>query len=85
MERDDIAGVSVGCQQIREFDLTVKRIHIVTILVDFVVPNPSHGVADLESGFRCRRAWFHIRYVNAASFAFFTGELTQLRIARGEE
>ena len=82
MERDNVAGVCVRCKQVCEFDLSIKRIDVVAVLVDFIVPDRCDDVANLESSFHCRRARFHIGNVNAAGFAFSCGELTQLRIAR---
>src|SRR5207249_11222288 len=81
MERDNVTGVSMRCQQICEFDLAKKPIYVVAILVDLIVPDGCHDIAHLESGLHCRGACFHIRNVNAASFSFFSSELTQLRIA----
>ena len=82
MERDNVARVSVSCQQICKFDLAVKWVHIVAILVDFMIPDRSHDIPNLKSGLHRRRAWFHIRNVDAAAFAFLFGELAQFWIAR---
>ena len=73
------------CQQVGKLNLAVEPIHIVAILIDFVVPDARHDVANLESGFHCRRARLHIGHVNAAAFALFSGELTQFRIACREK
>src|SRR5437660_11364422 len=84
-ERNHVPGVRMRCQQIGELDLAVKAIHIVTILIDFIVPDARHDVPNLESGFHYRRAWLDVANVNTAAFALFTGELTQLRIAQWKE
>jgi hypothetical protein len=72
-------------KQICELDLPVERIHIVAILVDFAICNCRHDVADLQPGFHCRHIRFHIRNVNAAALAFFSGKLAQFRIAGWEK
>ena len=46
-ERNNVAGVRMRCQQIGELDLAVKAIHIVTILIDFIVPDARHDVPNL--------------------------------------
>src|SRR5882724_7660507 len=85
VERDNITRVSMSCQQIGEFDLAVEWVHVISILVDLMIPDRSHDVAHLKSGLHRRCARFHIRNVHAAAFAFFLGELTQFWIARGKE
>jgi hypothetical protein len=76
----------VSGKQIREFDLAVKGIHVVAVLIDFIVRDCSHDVAHLKSRFHGWRAWLDIRYVNPAGvLPCFSGELTQRGVARGKE
>ena len=81
VERNNIAGVRVRCQQIRELDLAVKRIHVVAVLINVVISDRGHDVAHLQSCLICRRARLDIGYVNAA-LAFFIRELAQRGIPR---
>src|SRR6266849_4122050 len=80
-KRDNIAGVSVGGEQICEFDLAVKWIDIVAVLIDLFVRDRCYDVADFQPGFHCRRIRLYIRNVNPAAFPCFSGELAQFRIA----
>ena len=84
-KRDNIAGVSVGSEQICKFDLPVKWIDIVAVLVDLVVRNRCHDVTYLQPGFHCGRIRLYFRNVNPASFSCFSGELAQFRIACGKK
>src|SRR5207245_5178326 len=79
-KRDNIAGVSVGSEQICKFDLAVKWIDIVAVLVDLAVRNRCHDVAHVQPGFHRRRMRLYSRNVNAASFFFFLCELAQVRV-----
>ena len=81
VERNNVARIRVRCQQIRELDLAVKRIHVVAVLINVVIPDRGHRVAHLQSCLFCRRARLDIGYVNAA-LAFFSRELAQRGIPR---
>jgi hypothetical protein len=81
VERNNIAGVRVRCQQIRELDLAVQRIHVVAVLINVVISDRGDDVALLQSRLIRRRTRFNIGYVNAA-LAFFSRELAQRRIPR---
>src|SRR5947199_14791 len=85
-KRNNIAGVRVSREQIRELDLAVKRVHVVAVLIDFIVRDRSHDVTHLESRFHGWRAWLDSGYIYSAGvLPFFSGELTQRGIARGRE
>src|SRR5256714_12038424 len=85
-ERNNIAGVRVRREQIRELDLAVKRVHVVAVLIDFIVRDCSHDVAHLESRFHSWCPWLDSSYINSARvLLFFSGELTQRGIARRRE
>src|SRR5207244_10339472 len=47
-ERNNITGIGVRCEQIRELDLAVKRIHVVAVLINVVNSDRGYDVANLE-------------------------------------
>ncbi len=76
----------MGRQQICELDLAVERVHIVAILIDFIVRDCSHNVADLKPRLHRRRTRLHIRHIDSTGIlAFFSGKLAQCRVTRGKE
>src|SRR5437762_2985175 len=83
MEGNNVAGIRVRCQQIGKLDLAIERIHVIAVLINVMIANRRHDVADLESGSHGRRASLYVGYVNPA-LPFFPGELTQRWIARRE-
>src|SRR6266566_1807748 len=83
-KRDNIAGVSVGSEQVCKFDLAVKWIDIVAVLIDLIVRDRCYDVADFQPGFHRRCIRLDIRNVNAAALAYFSGELAQFRVTRWE-
>src|SRR5580704_19035755 len=83
-KRQNVAGVGMRADQIREFDLAIKWIDKIAVLIDLVISDGSHNVARLDPGFRRRHVRLDIRDVNAASFTRLPGVLAQLRIARWE-
>src|ERR1700736_5530380 len=85
LKRHDVTGVGMRGEQIRKFDLAVKRIDIVAGLIDFVISNRSDDVAYVQSGFHRRHVGFDVRNVNARRLAGLTGKLSQLRVARREK
>src|SRR6185503_17088459 len=84
LERNDVAGVRVRCQQIRELDFAIKRIDVVAVLINVVIPDRGHDVALLQSCLICRGACLDISYVNAA-LALFRRELAQRGVPRREK
>src|SRR5207302_11054282 len=62
-----------------EIDFAVKWIDIVAVLVDFMIANRLHDVADLHSSFHGRHVWLDARYIDAA-FAALARQFAQLRI-----
>src|SRR5581483_479380 len=82
----DITGVSVRGEQVGELDFAVERVDVVSVLIDFIVRDRSHDVADLESGFHCWRARLDVGDINSSRvLALFSRKLTQRRITCGEE
>src|SRR5205814_4823993 len=84
-KRNNIARIGVSSKQVREFDLAVEWIDVVTVLINLAVCDRGHDVADLESSLHCRRIRFHICNVNAVALALFSGELSQFGISRWEK
>src|SRR5262249_38980840 len=82
---NDVAGVGMRADEIRELDLAVERIDIVSVLIDLVIANGGDNVADLHPGFRRGHIRLDAGDINAARFAGLAGKLSQLRISRWEK
>src|SRR5438045_3429552 len=80
-----IADITARGNQIREFNLAVERIDVVSVLIDLVVPDRHDNISDLQSGFRRRRVRLDARHVNAGGLARLSRETPELRIARREK
>ena len=82
---DGIAHELPGRNQIAELELSVKRIDIVSVLVDLVVAHRSDNVSRLHSRFGRGQPGFDTRDVNPAGFARLAGVAAQLWIAGREK
>ena len=51
LERHGIARIRVRGDQIRELDFPVKRIDVVSVLIDVIVTDRGHDVANLQTAF----------------------------------
>ena len=81
-KRNNVSGISVSGEQIGKVDFAVKRIDVVAILIDLIVCDRCHNVADLQATFHGRHVWLDIRDVNPGGFACLARIFSQLRIAR---
>src|SRR5437588_3575670 len=80
-----IADIAPRGNQIREFNLAVERIDVVSVLIDLVVPDRHDNISDLQSGFCSRRVRLDARHVDAGGLAGLSRETPELRIARREK
>ena len=85
VKRERVARERPGRDQIREFDLAVERIDVISVRVDLVVADAENNVANFQPRFRGRRTWIDAGHIHARRFAGLLSEFPQLRIARGKE
>ena len=82
LKRQDVARVGMRADQIRKINLPVKWIHIVAVLVDLVIADSQHNIADLHAGFHRGQVWLDVGDINAPGFTGLSGVFAQLWIAR---
>src|SRR5437764_13490103 len=85
VDGERIPDITACGNQIREFNLAVERIDVVSVLIDLVVPNRHDNISDLQSGFRRRRVRLDAGHVNASRLARLSRKTPELRITRREK